>query len=518
MFAAAPQHGPLRARLACLAAAHEHEGDLGGVLAARARELEEEAALCEAVGGATFWERARQRFAARDAFDAEADALATSWLAASDAPDGDGDGDDDAVASDDLLNARSLLARMRAEIGARRLPFRVVVNPNLASLAATGDGVAVVAGRALSRVDVERTVLHEIEGHRAARRRRARGAARVRASAPRAASTIKRGAPSRSSAPAALLDARRCELGLRHAAARSVEARADFVETARLVASTAPRSRTRCASRLASTAAAGSRARSSTCRPASTLRCATIPRSTCRARRRPCLRRRRARARAVARVRDVSAADDDAPKLANERYAISKQLGEGGQAATFDAVDKLKGRAVVVKRFRVRGATSWEEVELAEREGQGDSRRSSTRTRRATSSTSRRAASSTWLDHREESPARAIAEKKQAPRGLSRVADVERFLADARASLAYLHGRSPPVVHRDIKPGNVIAETGSDGSFVIIDFRLARCAIGLGPAGGSTVAGTFGYMAPEQFQGRVYARRATCTPSASPRS
>ena len=150
-----------------LAAALEHEGDLGGVLAARARARGGGRA-CEAVGGATFWERARQRFAARDAFDAEADALATSWLAASDAPDGDGDGDDDAVASDDLLNARSLLARM--QLSARRLPFRVVVNPNLASLAATGDGVVqVVAGRALSRVDVERTVLHEIEGHVAPR-------------------------------------------------------------------------------------------------------------------------------------------------------------------------------------------------------------------------------------------------------------------------------------------------------------------------------------------------------------
>ncbi|HEY4118885.1 MAG TPA: DUF1704 domain-containing protein, partial [Byssovorax sp.] len=83
VFSEAPQHGPLRARLVALAAALEHEGDLGGVLAARARELEEEAALCEAVGGATFWERARRRFAPRDAFDAEADALATCWLAAS---------------------------------------------------------------------------------------------------------------------------------------------------------------------------------------------------------------------------------------------------------------------------------------------------------------------------------------------------------------------------------------------------------------------------------------------------
>ncbi len=74
-----------------------------------------------------------------------------------------------------------------------------------------------------------------------------------------------------------------------------------------------------------------------------------------------------------------------------------------------------------------------------------------------------------------------------------------------------LHGRSPAVIHRDIKPSNILQRP--DGTFAFVDFGAVRDR--MRPEGGSTVVGTFGYMAPEQFQGRagpgsdVYAMGAT---------
>jgi hypothetical protein len=64
--------------------------------------------------------------------------------------------------------------------------------------------------------------------------------------------------------------------------------------------------------------------------------------------------------------------------------------------------------------------------------------------------------------------------------------------------LNYLHGLSPPVIHRDLKPGNLILRP--DARVALVDFGSVRDAF-KGTLGGSTIAGTFGYMAPEQFHG-----------------
>lgn len=78
-------------------------------------------------------------------------------------------------------------------------------------------------------------------------------------------------------------------------------------------------------------------------------------------------------------------------------------------------------------------------------------------------------------------------------------ADVLDILRGLTPVLDYLHGLSPPVIHRDLKPSNVMRRP--DGELVLIDFGAVRDALKDTQLGGSTVAGTFGYMAPEQFRG-----------------
>jgi serine/threonine protein kinase len=76
--------------------------------------------------------------------------------------------------------------------------------------------------------------------------------------------------------------------------------------------------------------------------------------------------------------------------------------------------------------------------------------------------------------------------------------EVLDILEEAAQTLAYLHDVRPPVVHRDIKPANLMRHR--DGRLMLIDFGAVR-EVTREAEGGSTVAGTFGYMAPEQFAG-----------------
>jgi len=64
--------------------------------------------------------------------------------------------------------------------------------------------------------------------------------------------------------------------------------------------------------------------------------------------------------------------------------------------------------------------------------------------------------------------------------------------------LEYLAGRKPPVVHNDIKPGNIIVDQHS-GRAVLVDFGTAKTRY-LAPAG-DNLYGTVGYAAPELYQG-----------------
>lgn len=238
VYAPPPDLAALRAALLAIADDLDGLGELGSIYAERARELEAEAAICELTGGPGLWAMARRRYARRDACDDAADAAAAAWLdEGAPAADAALEAVTATTRSDDERDPASLLSRLRQELGRRRLPLRVLVSPNLASLAATGEGfVQIVAERALSARDVERTVLHEIEGHVLPRH--------ASTSAPLGIFLVgtARGSDDQEGRALALerargfLDhARRRELALRHQAARSVEAGADFVTTARLL-------------------------------------------------------------------------------------------------------------------------------------------------------------------------------------------------------------------------------------------------------------------------------------------
>jgi serine/threonine protein kinase len=89
------------------------------------------------------------------------------------------------------------------------------------------------------------------------------------------------------------------------------------------------------------------------------------------------------------------------------------------------------------------------------------------------------------------------------PRGLAEE-QVLTWAAQLGGALDYLHQQHPPVVFRDLKPGNVMVQP--DGTLKLIDFGIARY-FKPGQTQDTLRLGTPGYAAPEQYgRGQTDAR------------
>ena len=73
------------------------------------------------------------------------------------------------------------------------------------------------------------------------------------------------------------------------------------------------------------------------------------------------------------------------------------------------------------------------------------------------------------------------------------------FIVYVCRALDYAHKQTPPVIHRDIKPGNVMV--APDGSVVVVDFGIARLGESTVSQSAGLLIGTLGYMSPQLFRG-----------------
>ncbi len=183
----------------------------------------------------------------------------------------------------------------------------------------------------------------------------------------------------------------------------------------------------------------------------------------------------------------------------SDRYRIEQHLGSGGAGQTYRATDLTHQREVALKELSLMQVEEWKAVELFEREA-------------SVLANLRHPNIPAYIDHfHEEEGTRLFLVQELAPGQTiaQLIADgwrqseeeTKAFACALLDVLIYLHGLHPPVIHRDIKPHNIVRS--ADGTLYLVDFGSVRDKMRSTNSLAQSVVGTFGYMAPEQIQGRA---------------
>lgn len=182
--------------------------------------------------------------------------------------------------------------------------------------------------------------------------------------------------------------------------------------------------------------------------------------------------------------------------ILNDRYEMQQRIGRGGMADVYLARDVLLDRLVAIKILFPEYATDPAFVERFRREAQSAANLNHPN---IVSVYDWGRSNNTYFMAMEYVPGRTLADALRdiGQISASKAAEVGIEVA---AALSFAHRNN--VVHRDIKPGNILI--GSNGQLKVADFGIAR-ALGSAADSGLTqvgaVMGTAAYFSPEQAQG-----------------
>src|SRR6266511_4232576 len=181
------------------------------------------------------------------------------------------------------------------------------------------------------------------------------------------------------------------------------------------------------------------------------------------------------------------------PRILADRYEVGPLLGAGGMAEVYEGHDRLLARRVAVKVLLAQYAHDPAFLARFRREAQAAASLSHPNIVAVYDTGSE---GDIWFIVMEYIAGRTLRDviKAEGPAHPARAAEI---CADVASALAGAHARG--VIHRDVKPGNVMLT--ADGKVKVMDFGIARASAVPSITQTAAVVGTVQYIAPEQAQG-----------------
>src|SRR2546425_1325727 len=184
--------------------------------------------------------------------------------------------------------------------------------------------------------------------------------------------------------------------------------------------------------------------------------------------------------------------------LLKERYRIINQIGQGGQATIYKGEDtELGNRLVAIKEMSQDGLSPKELQEAADAFKREAHMLAGLQHPNIPSIYDYFQEAGHWYFVMEFIEGETLEDYfSRAEGGTLPIKEVLDIGIQLCSVLEYLHNHQPPIIFRDLKPGNVMR--AADGHLYLIDFGIAR-HFKPGQSRDTTALGSLGYAAPEQY-------------------